>query len=210
MNKSDPAPRRGRPRSEEVHKAILVAALDEVSEVGFRALTVDAIAARAGVGKTTIYRRWPNKAAVVMDAFLAQVGPDTDFPETPRAIDSMRLQLRTQAKAFRGKYGRLVKALIGEAQFDPELAQAFLERWRMPRRKMARRVFEEAIEQGDLRADIDIDATIDLLYAPLYYRLQIDSGPISDSYIDTIFAHVIQGVVSPVRKRGAVVAGAGR
>ncbi len=201
MNKSDASPRRGRPRSEEVHKAILRAALDEVSEVGFRALTVDAIANRAGVGKTTIYRRWPNKAAVVMDAFLAQVGPDTDFPKTPRAIDSMHLQLRTQAKAFRGKYGRVIKELIGEAQFDSELAQAFLERWRMPRRAVARCVFEEAIKQGDLRADIDIDATIDLLYAPLYYRLQINSGPISDSYIDAIFAHVIQGVVSPVRKR---------
>lgn len=79
----------------------------------------------------------------------------------------------------------------------------------MPRRKVARRVFKEAIKQGDLRADIDIDATIDLLYAPLYYRLQIASGPISDSYIDTIFAHVIQGVASPVRKRGAVGQGQG-
>lgn len=134
MEDVDSPIRRGRPRSEKVHQAILVAALEEVFAVGFRALSIDAIAAKAGVGKTSIYRRWPNKAAVVMDAFLGQVGAGTDFPRTARAIDSIRTQMRAQATAFRGKYGNLVKALLGEAQCDPELAEAFRERWTLPRR----------------------------------------------------------------------------
>jgi AcrR family transcriptional regulator len=195
---NDDTPRRGRPRSEKVHQAILAAALEEVFAVGFRALGTDSIAARAGVGKTAIYRRWPNKAAVVMDAFLAQVGPSTNFPRTTRAIDSMQMQLRAQAKVFRGRYGGLVKALLGEAQFDPELAEAFRKRWTLPRRQLAKQVFEEAIEQGDLRSDIDIEAAIDMLYAPIYYRLQIGTGPLSDAYIDEIFQNAMRGLRTQV------------
>jgi AcrR family transcriptional regulator len=190
---------RGRPRDEQVHKAILSAALEEVSELGFRAAGVEGIAIRAGVGKTTIYRRWPNKAAVVMDAFLAQLGQDTAFPETQRAIDSMRLQLKAQAKAFRGKYGSLVRALLGEAQFDPELAKAFAERWRMPRRRVATEMLQRAIQDGDIRPDIDIDVVIDTLYAPLYYRLQIKSGPLSDEFANRVFEQVLSGI----RKHGS-------
>ena len=93
--------RRGRPRNDRIHQLILNTALDLAFEVGFRGLSVEAIAAKAGVGKTTIYRRWPNKGAVVMDAFLSIVGPKTSFPSRDRAIESIQLQMRTQVKAFR-------------------------------------------------------------------------------------------------------------
>lgn len=185
---------RGRPRSEDVHQAILKTALEQVFEIGFRALSVESIAAKAGVGKTTIYRRWPNKAAVVMDAFLTAVGPQTGFPTVPRAMDSIQLQMRAQARAFSGEFGTLIKALLGEAQFDPELAEAFRERWIMPRRRNARATIEEAIRQGDLRKDIDPEAAIDLLYAPVYYRLQIGTGPINEAFVDGIFEHVMAGL----------------
>jgi AcrR family transcriptional regulator len=204
MEDVDSPIRRGRPRSEKVHQAILVAALEEVFAVGFRALSIDGIAAKAGVGKTTIYRRWPNKAAVVMDAFLGHVGAGTDFPRTARAIDSIRTQMRAQAKAFRGKYGSLVKALLGEAQCDPELAEAFRERWTLPRRRLASQVIEEAIQQGDLRADINIETAIDALYGPIYYRLQMATGPISEAYVDGIFAHAIDGLHPPRGGQAAV------
>lgn len=191
---TEPATRRGRPRSDQAHQAILTAALEEVFAVGFRAMGIDAIAAKAGVGKATIYRRWPNKAAVVMDAFLAEVGPGTGFPPAPRALDRIRMQMEAQSKAFRGKYGVLIKSLLGEAQFDPELAEAFRERWIMPRRRLARKVLEEAIQQGDLRDDIDIEAAIDTLYAPIYYRLQIQTGPITEKYVDGVLGQVMAGL----------------
>ena len=108
--------RNGRPRSERRHNAILQTAIDLVLELGFRAVSIESIAAKAGVAKTTIYRRWPNKAAVVMDAFMLRFGAGTQFPTAKRVTDSIRLQMRTMARAFRSKDGALVKALLAEAQ----------------------------------------------------------------------------------------------
>ncbi len=188
------AMRPGRPRSERLHRAILKTAFKSVLELGFRAVSVELIAAKAGVGKTTIYRRWPNKAAVVMDAFTLMVGSGSLFPRAERATDSIRLQMRAMAKSFRGDDGVLVKALLAEAQFDPELAKAFRERWTLPRRKLALPVIREAIRQGGMRPDIDPEDTIDLLYAPIYYRLQMGTGPLSDVYVDAILDRAMKGL----------------
>jgi len=188
------AMRPGRPRSERLHRAILKAAFKLVLELGFRAVSVELIAAKAGVGKTTIYRRWPNKAAVVMDAFTMMVGSGSLFPKAARATDSIRLQMRAMAKSFRGDDGVLVKALLAEAQFDPELAKAFRDRWTLPRRKLALPVIREAIRQGGMRPEIDPEDTIDLLYAPIYYRLQMGTGPLSDVYVDAILDRAMKGL----------------
>jgi AcrR family transcriptional regulator len=155
---------------------------------------MDAIAGRAGVGRMTIYRRWPNKAAIIMDAFVGRVDPNTLFLPAKNFEESIRLQMRKMAKAFRGKDGALIRALLAEAQFDPELATALRERWTMPRRRMAISYFEEGQEKGFLRQDADPNAIIDLLYAPIYYRLQMGTGPLSDAYIDEIFEHAMKGV----------------
>lgn len=168
--------------------------MDAVVATGFRTISMDAIAAKAGVGKMTIYRRWPNKAALVMDAFLSKVGPTTGFPEAPTALASIQLQMRLQVKAFRGRYGKLIKALLGEAQFDAELAVAFREQWIMPRRQMARDALQRGINEKSFRADIDLDDAVDLLYAPIYYRLQIGTGPLTDQYADAIFDQVVRGL----------------
>jgi len=187
----------GRPRDQQIDHAILEAAVDLVLAKGFRALSMDAIAARAEVGRMTIYRRWPNKASVVMDAFVARVDPNTLFLPAATYLDSIRLQMRTMAKAFRGKDGALIRALLAEAQFDSELAATLRERWTMPRRRMAIAFFEEGIRKGLLRRDADPNAVIDLLYAPIYYRLQMGTGPLSDAYIDEIFAHAMNGLKKP-------------
>lgn len=184
----------GRPRNPQIQQAILKAAADLVLESGFRALSMDAIAGRAGVGRMTVYRRWPNKAAIIMDAFVARVDPNTLFQPAKTYLDSIRLQMRTMAKAFRGKDGVLIRALLAEAQFDPELAAALRERWTMPRRRMAIAYFEEGAKKGFLRADIDPNAMIDVLYAPIYYRLQIGTGPLTDAYVDEIFDHAMIGL----------------
>jgi AcrR family transcriptional regulator len=184
----------GRPRSPKIHQAVLKAAADLVLAHGFRALTMDAIACGAGVGRMTVYRRWPNKAAIVMDAFVSKVDPGTLFVPAKTYKDSIRLQMRTMAKAFRGKDGALIRALLAEAQFDPELAVAFRERWTMPRRRMAIAYFQQGIRDGFLRSDVDPNAMIDVLYAPLYYRLQMGIGPLTDAYIDDIFEHAMKGL----------------
>jgi len=153
------------------------------------------------VGRMTIYRRWPNKAAIIMDAFVARVDPGTLFAPSASFTESIRLQMRTMAKAFRGKDGALIRALLAEAQFDSELAKALHERWTMPRRRMAIEYFRDGVSKGFLREDIDPDAMIDLLYAPLYYRMQMGTGPLSDAYVDQIFNHGMNGLLSDQHDR---------
>jgi AcrR family transcriptional regulator len=188
------AARRGRPRSDRLHDAILHAAVDLLLEGGFRSVSMDAIAARAGVGRMTIYRRWPNKAAIVMDAFVRRVDPNTLFEAGADFAQTVRLQMRTMAKAFRGSDGALLRTLLAEAQFDRELATALHDRWTMPRRRMARAFFEDGVRRGELKPDLDVDAVIDVLYAPLYYRLQMGTGDVSDAYVDAIFDQAMHGL----------------
>jgi AcrR family transcriptional regulator len=192
-NTIEPNTRRGRPRSDRVRQLILNTALDLAFEVGFRTLTVEMIAAKTGVGKTTIYRRWPNKGAVVMDAFLSIVGPKTIFPSTDRAINSIQLQMKAQVKAFRSKYGKMIRSLVGDGQFDPDVLDAFRQRWILPRRQLARTTIELGMKQGDLRSDLDVDTVIDTLYAPIYYRLMFETGPISDAYAKGLYQSVVKG-----------------
>ena len=118
----------GRPRSQAAHAAILKAALRLVAKRGFRAVSVNEIASEAGVGKMTLYRHWPNKATVVMDALLELIGDETAFPEADSALESLRRQLHLQAAFFRSSRGNLIRSLVSEAQSDPELATAFRDR----------------------------------------------------------------------------------
>lgn len=184
----------GRPRSPHIHKAILKAAVDLVLESGFRAISMDDIAAKAKVGRMTIYRRWCNKAAIIMDAFVARVDPGTLFLPAPNYTESIRLQMRSMARLFRGKDGALVRSLLAEAQFDARLATELRDRWTMPRRQMAIAYLQQGIKKGFLRPDVDPNAMIDILYAPLYYRLQMGTGPLSDAYVDEIFDHAMRGL----------------
>ena len=187
------AERIGRPRSGAAHAAILKAALHLVTRHGFRAVTVNEIAAEAGVGKMTLYRHWPNKAAVVMDALLELIGSETAFPPAQSALGSLRYQLDLQTAFFRSGRGNLIRSLVGEAQSDPELAAAFRDRWLIPRREGVRKIMQQAIKEGALRKDIDIDVATDLLYGSLYYRLLLQSGPIDQHFIETAFQQFADG-----------------
>ncbi|MEG9434394.1 TetR/AcrR family transcriptional regulator [Terriglobus sp. ADX1] len=184
----------GRPRNPNIDQAVLEAAAKLVLANGLRAVSMDAIAAEAGVGRMAIYRRWPNKAAIVMSAFVARVDPTTLFAPATSYLESIRLQMRTMAKAFRGKDGALLRILLAEAQHCPEVAEELRERWTMPRRKMAIVYFEQGIQEGWLRADVDPNTMIDVLYAPLYYRLQMGTGPLTDTYVDQVFEHAMRGL----------------
>ncbi|MCU1323283.1 MAG: Transcriptional regulator, TetR family [Acidobacteriaceae bacterium] len=188
------AVRGGRPRSEQLHQAILQTTFDLVLRDGFRAVSLEGIAATAGVSKATIYRRWPNKAAVVMDAFTNKVGSGTLFHKSSTVAESIRLQMRAMAKSFRGSDGTLVKALLAESEFDPELAKALQERWTLPRRRMAILVIQEAIRKGEMHSEVDPEDVIDILYGPIYYRLQRNAGALTNAYIDRIFHTAMKGL----------------
>ena len=183
----------GRPRNQAAHDAALKAALLLVTKRGFRAVSMNEIAAEAGIGKMTIYRHWPNKAALVMDALLNLIRGETAFPEAGSAIESLRLQLTLQAAFFRGPRGNLIRSLIAEAQSDSELAAAFRDAWLNPRREGVRNVMRSAIAEGSLSRDLDIEAAIDLLYGALYYRLLLGSAALDEHFIEQVYQQFLAG-----------------
>jgi AcrR family transcriptional regulator len=177
----------GRPRSERATTAILRAAADLLDDRGLAGLSVDAIAERAGVSKATIYRWWPSKAAVVMDAFLADTSPQMPFPDTGSIREDLRRQVRSVIRLFNeAAVARPFVALISESQHDPVLAAAFRERFIAARRAAAREAFARGIANGQLRADLDVDLAIDALYGALYYRLLVSGEPLTERYADRL------------------------
>ncbi|CAA9448955.1 MAG: Transcriptional regulator, AcrR family [uncultured Rubrobacteraceae bacterium] len=161
---------------------------------GFAAVTVEAIAERAGVSKATVYRWWPNRAAVVMDGFLSTVSSEVPFPHTGHAREDIRLHMRRLTEAFGGRMGRTVAALIAEGQADPELAEALRLRWLSVRRTEAREILELGIERGELREDLDLEVAVDVLYGPIYYRLLVGHAPLDADFADALADYVFAGL----------------
>jgi AcrR family transcriptional regulator len=182
-----------RRRSDRARAAILAAAWDLFAEHGLRELTIEAIANRAEVGKTTIYRWWPTKAAVVLDALHEHFDTTIGFPDTGTAREDLRRQLRSVIKLLATPTGKAYLALIAESQHDPDLAAALAERYITARRAAATEVVERGIARGELRADVDPAAVVDLLYGALYYRLLVSHDPPSPSYADTLIEQTFQG-----------------
>lgn len=191
-------------RSERAHRAVLTAAAELFEDVGYNRLTIDAIASQAGVSKATVYRWWPNKAAVVMEAFLTAVELDIAFPNT----GSVRLDLVEQVAALaqvlgQRRLGSMIVALLGEAQHDPELARAFREGWQEPRRVRGRDVLRRAIERGELRADLDPELVLDGIYGVLYLRLLYRHLPPTRPEIEKLVDQILVGIVSAPRSTDA-------
>jgi AcrR family transcriptional regulator len=179
-------------RSERAAAATRQAALDLLREHGYQALTVDAIARRAGVSKATIYRWWPNKQAVLMDAFLEATTRELDWPDTGDLRRDMREQVGRLVDAFtKTPLEQTMRTLIAEGQHDPALAQAYRERWLGPRRAIARRALERSVAHGDLPAGTDCDRLLDALYGPVYYRLLLGHDHVDDAFLDWLVDHVL-------------------
>lgn len=175
--------------------AVLDAAMALVREHGYAALTIEGIAARAGVAKTTIYRSWPGKAAVVMDAVLATSDPKLSFPDTGSAEEDLRLQMSRVAALFTDPgFGRPFVGLLAESQHDPALADALHEWLIRARRAGAAEVLRRGVRRGELRADVDVEVAIDALYGALYYRLLVSHQPLTAEYAESVVAEVFAGL----------------
>src|ERR1700694_4565053 len=184
----------GRPRSEESRQSILRSTLKLLKqEGGFPELSIEAIAADAGVGKTTVYRWWPTKAALVADAFSASAEAELRFPDTGSVQSDMSLQMRRLIRIFRSRRGKVVAALLAGGQSDPELIEAFRDRFLWPRRKQAYQTLQRGIDRGELPADSDLDLVLDSLYGPIYMRFLIRHDQLEESVADDICGLVLQG-----------------
>jgi AcrR family transcriptional regulator len=195
---------RGRPRDPTARKKILAAASALLNEGGLSAVTMEAIAARAGVGKPTIYRVWPNAQAVAMAAFLETAKPPQPARTTGAALAALRLQLHKIAEVFATRAGRNTAMMIAAAQNDSELAKVFRNHFILKSREEGRALLARAVAEGDVRPDLNVEATLDLIYAPLYFRLLIGHAPLDAGFTDQVFELVLDGIrvkkSNPVRR----------
>jgi AcrR family transcriptional regulator len=189
----------GRPRSEQARVAILRSALNLLGKNGFADLTIEAVAAHAGVAKATVYRWWPNKAALIADAFASSTTPNLHFPDTGSLQTDMSQQMRQLVRIFRSSRGRIVSAMLGGGQSDKDLITAFRERFLKPRRREAYATLRRGIRRGELRRDVDMDLILDSLYGPIYMRFLIRHDTLTPAFTDQL-CRLVLGGANPRRK----------
>lgn len=185
--------RRGRPRSEDTKNAILTASYELLIKNGFKAITIESIAARAGVSKATIYKWWPNKAAVVIDGYFAATELMMDIPDTGSLKEDLFIQAKNLAGFITSSDGNVIVELIAEGQFDKNVAEENRKRYFSPRREMSKEILARGNRRGELSNEVNIEQLVDFIYAPLFYRLLITGDPIDDGYIENIISFVLKG-----------------
>jgi AcrR family transcriptional regulator len=189
----------GRPRSEESRQSILRSTLKLLKQSGFPELSIEAIAADANVGKTTVYRWWPTKGALVADAFSASAEDELQFPNTGSVYRDMNLQMRGLIRIFRSERGKVVAALLAGGQSDPELLEAYRERFLWPRRRQAYQTLQRGVDRGELPRGCDFDLILDSLYGPILMRFLIRHVKLDESFADEVCALVLQQRQKQVR-----------
>jgi len=155
---------------------------------------MEGIAGRTGVGKPTIYRAWPNAQAVAMAAFLETAKSPTSARKSGAALATLRLQLRKVADVFATRAGRTAALMIAAAQSDSELAKVFYSHFVLKSREEGRGLLMRAVAEGDLKAGVNVEAALDLLYAPLYFRLLIGHGALDAHFTDAILDLALDGL----------------
>ncbi len=186
--------RPGRPRDQAVDAAILDATVDLLAEQGFLALSVEAVAARAGVAKTTVYRRWPGKNELVMDALCDMKGLTLDLPGESVRGDLLHVLHRMRTLWVTGRFGSLMRRLAADGIERPDLYREFRSRFVAPRQAVMRSIIERGIADGSIREDIDVQWMIALLISPIVTAVMTHQNRVTRQQIDFTVDTVLRGV----------------
>jgi AcrR family transcriptional regulator len=184
-------PRRGRPRRIEADEAILTATVELLGDVGVAGFSMDLLAQRAGVGKATIYRRWPSKEALMLEAMRTVVTP-VAAPDT----GAVRADLRAYVGELVARYGSarassdVLPHLLEASCYDDQL-RVSLEDYLRNRQIAVRTIIGRGIERGELPAKADIDLLVDLVLGPFFYRRLLTGAPLDDDFADRLVEHVL-------------------
>lgn len=189
-----PLPKAGRKRSDKARQAILKATLALLDEKGFSGLAVEAVAARAGVGKATIYRWWKSKATLAMEAFMEGVSDGLSFKHTESACEDLRTQLITIAALYHGHAGRILCEVVALGQSEPDVLVSMETEYLDRRREKVRAVLERAIAQKEVRPDIDADVVIEALYAPIFCKMIMRLRGFNKEYINAHFDLIMSAI----------------
>jgi AcrR family transcriptional regulator len=181
-----PVPGRRRPdptrRSERARRAILQSAWELSRGLGHAKLTIEAVAAHAGVGKQTIYRWWPSKGALLLDALQQEAPSEPPVPDTGDLVADVCAHVSAMVRLLADEdYGRQIAGLISEAQRDPDFQPMLARHWSC-RHAAIRKRFQRAQQEGHLRADVDLDAAVDMAYGPVFHRMLVGVAPLDATY----------------------------
>lgn len=182
----------GRPRSGASHRAILEAAYAILVETGLKSFSIEAVASRAGVARTTIYRWWPDKSMLVNESFLNAFQPQLRFARTDSPSDDFRSCLASLAKALSGPDGRIAASVMAQAQSDPETQRLFLEEFSTPLRRSSTALLQAGIDRGEFRADLDVARLLDAAIGAVYLRLLLGQS-LEQSWVSELADTILRG-----------------
>jgi AcrR family transcriptional regulator len=192
---------RGRPRSEAARQAILAAAMELLLDQGLTAMSMDDVARRAGVSKATIYRWWPSKERLALDALAAEwtTSASADKGDTGTLRGDLLARFRPWVRQLnRRPYARVVAGLVAAAQNDAEFGELYRQHFVQPRRDATRELLIRARDRWEIAAGTDLEVTLDLLYGPIYHRLLHGHAPLNEPFA----RHVIDAVISSIAPMG--------
>lgn len=185
---------RGRPRSEESEEAILAATIQLLSQKPLRDITMEEIARKAGVGKATIYKWWPSKAYVALDAFLRKMNRMVPIPDTGSVRRDILEQLRSLMVFYKSPAGRILGQFVAESQTDKEFASLFRQRFLKPRRETTGVVLDRGVERGEIDQNLDRELVLDMMYGPAIYRMIIGHAPLEAKMADEMVSILFGGL----------------
>jgi AcrR family transcriptional regulator len=188
--------RRGRPRSEAARRAILQAAADLLLDQGGGQVSMDAVADAAGVSKATIYRWWPSKERLALEALVEWLSAGSPPRDTGTLRGDLLALVRPWVRDIRRRqFGRVIAELIAEAQSDPGFAADYRRHFVEQRREPMRAAFKRAIDRGEAPADLDIEVVLDLVYGAIYHRLLQGHAPLTDRFAQQVVDIALDGIL---------------
>ncbi|RJL35333.1 TetR/AcrR family transcriptional regulator [Bailinhaonella thermotolerans] len=184
------------PRSRRVREAVLRAATELLAEGGLPAATVDAVSARSGVSKATIYKHWSNRICVAIDAFALHMAEATPVPDTGSAREDLTLQVHNVAAFYGGPVGRVYAQLLAATVTDPEAAELLRRRFLEGRRELIRQMWRRGVERGELRTDIDVEVAQDVLFGAIIFRLVSGHAPLTPAEAEAMAEAALTGLLA--------------
>lgn len=197
----------GRPRSERSKRAILEETVRflEREDQGLEKLSIEHLAAEAGVSKATVYRWWPSRTALVVEAFAEQTAFKLQYADSGSLVDDISQQMQRLARIMSSSRGRMLTQILAAGQSDAVLLHAFQEGFIKPRRQETAVVLARGVKRGELPKGTDFESVIDMLYGPMYFRLMLWKTPPRAEWVDALCRNVLRGVQCKDRKTAKIV-----
>ncbi|MBO4223869.1 TetR/AcrR family transcriptional regulator [Bradyrhizobium neotropicale] len=190
--------RAGRPRDENVHRAILDAARDLIRDEGYASFSIEGVAARAAVAKQSIYRRWSSKGALLVDLYMDGLERPAPLPARGLVNDLLAVLLQTTKRIQDAAYANILKSVVVEAQSDPDMRKLVLQKIVEPRRDAAKAVINRAIESGELPSTLDSEMIVDFVFGAVWFNLLL-----GDANLTSRFAHRVVKMVEQLGSKQA-------